>query len=70
MHLGCGIVGQVKILDLGDALHIFQQDVYKRQGGYSALVSKGMTKADELLIKSIPQAMLETDLVCLSLIHI
>ena len=30
-------------------------------GGYSALVSKGMTKADELLIKSIPQAMLETD---------
>ena len=33
-------------------------------GGYSALVSKGMTKADELLIKSIPQAMLETDLVC------
>ena len=35
-------------------------------GGYSALVSKGMTKADELLIKSIPQAMLETDLVCSS----
>ena len=35
-------------------------------GGYSAIVSKGMTKADELLIKSIPQAMLETDLVCSS----
>ena len=35
-------------------------------GGYSALVSKGMTRADELLIKSIPEAMLETDLVCSS----
>lgn len=35
-------------------------------GGYSALVSKGMTKADELLIRSIPKAMLETDLVCSS----
>ena len=29
-------------------------------GGYSALVSKGMTKADELLIRSIPQALAET----------
>lgn len=35
-------------------------------GGYSALVSKGMTKADEYLIRSIPKAMLETDLVCSS----
>lgn len=35
-------------------------------GGYSALVSKGMTKADENLIRSIPKAMLETDLVCCS----
>ena len=26
-------------------------------GGYSALVSKGMTKADELLIRSIPKAL-------------
>ena len=26
-------------------------------GGYSALVSKGMTTADELLIRSIPQAL-------------
>ena len=31
-------------------------------GGYSALVSKGMTKADELLIRSIPQALAETEL--------
>ena len=30
-------------------------------GGYSALVSKGMTKSDELLIRSIPQALAETE---------
>lgn len=35
-------------------------------GGYSALVSKGMTKADELLIRSIPQALHETERVCSS----
>ena len=35
-------------------------------GGYSALVSKGMTKADELLIRSIPQALTTTERVCSS----
>ena len=35
-------------------------------GGYSALVSKGMTKADELLIKSIPLALSQTERVCSS----
>lgn len=35
-------------------------------GGYSALVSKGMTTADELLIKSIPEALSTTDCVCSS----
>ncbi|MBE5847546.1 MAG: PFL family protein [Lachnospiraceae bacterium] len=35
-------------------------------GGYSALVSKGMTHADELLIHSIPKALAETDRVCSS----
>ena len=35
-------------------------------GGYSALVSKGMTRADELLIRSIPKALAETELVCSS----
>ena len=35
-------------------------------GGYSALVSKGMTQADERLIRSIPQALAETELVCSS----
>ncbi len=35
-------------------------------GGYSALVSKGMTKADERLIKSIPLALSKTDRVCSS----
>ena len=36
-------------------------------GGYSALVSKGMTKADEMLIKSIPEALHNTDRVCSSI---
>ncbi len=35
-------------------------------GGYSALVQKGMTKADERLIRSIPQALAQTELVCSS----
>lgn len=35
-------------------------------GGYSALVSKGMTRGEELLIRSIPQALAQTDLVCSS----
>ena len=36
-------------------------------GGYSALVSKGSTKADELLMKSIPEALASTDFVCSSI---
>ncbi len=35
-------------------------------GGYSALVQKGMTKADELLIRSIPKALATTSYVCSS----
>lgn len=35
-------------------------------GGYSALVSKGMTAADELLIRSIPKALASTGKVCSS----
>ena len=35
-------------------------------GGYSALVSKGMTKADEMLIRSIPMALCRTERVCSS----
>lgn len=36
-------------------------------GGYSALVAKGMTKADEMLIKSIPLALSKTERVCSSI---
>ncbi|MBP3278103.1 MAG: PFL family protein [Butyrivibrio sp.] len=36
-------------------------------GGYSALVSKGMTEADRLLIESIPEALSTTELVCSSI---
>lgn len=35
-------------------------------GGYSALVSKGMTEADRLLMESIPLALSETERVCSS----
>lgn len=35
-------------------------------GGYSAVVSKGITAADRLLMESIPQALNETDFVCSS----
>ncbi len=36
-------------------------------GGYSALVSKGATKADNLLIRSIPEALAVTNHVCSSI---
>ena len=36
-------------------------------GGYSALVSKGMTASDELLIRSIPEALAVTERVCSSI---
>lgn len=35
-------------------------------GGYSAIVSKGMSHSDELLIRSIPKALAQTDLICSS----
>ena len=35
-------------------------------GGYSAVVSKGMTKSDDLLIRSIPEALASTELICSS----
>lgn len=35
-------------------------------GGYSAIVSKGMTKSDELLIRSIPKALACTERICSS----
>ena len=36
-------------------------------GGYSALVAKGSTPADEMLIQSIPQALASTERVCSSI---
>ena len=35
-------------------------------GGYSAIVSKGMTRSDELLIRSIPKALACTERICSS----
>ena len=36
-------------------------------GGYSALVQKGFAHGDELLLRAIPQALAETDIVCSSI---
>ncbi len=36
-------------------------------GGYSALVAKGMTKAEKMLIESIPMALAKTERVCSSI---
>ena len=36
-------------------------------GGWSALVQKGLTRADERLIRSIPEALAQTELVCSSI---
>ena len=36
-------------------------------GGYSAIVSKGMTHSDELLIRSIPEALACTERICASI---
>ncbi len=33
-------------------------------GGYSALIEKGMTTADRILLRSLPRVLAETDLVC------
>lgn len=35
-------------------------------GGFSAIVSKGMTKSEELLIKAIPEALAQTENICAS----
>ena len=35
-------------------------------GGYSAIVSKGMTRSDELFLRSIPRALAETQCICSS----
>jgi len=37
-------------------------------GGFSALVAKGMTEADKLLIRSIPEALSVTDRICSSVV--
>lgn len=35
-------------------------------GGFSSICQKGMTKADELLMRAIPRSLAETDIVCAS----
>ena len=51
---------------IGSAACRTPEDFVEIIGGYSALVSKGMTEADELLIRSIPRALSETERICSS----
>ena len=44
MYLRCGIVGQVEILDLGDALHIFQHLGHKALIGIELPLGKGLLR--------------------------
>ena len=44
VYLGCGIVGQVKILDLGDALYIFQHIGDKPLVGVELPLGKGLLR--------------------------
>ncbi len=68
------LIGAAACKDTGDFVKIARalDDAAKKVGvnflgGYSALVSKGMTHADELLIRSIPEALKTTDRVCSSI---
>ena len=68
------LIGAAACKETGDFVKIAKalDDAAKKVGvnflgGYSALVSKGMTSADELLIRSIPEALKTTDRVCSSI---
>ncbi|MBQ1735679.1 MAG: PFL family protein [Lachnospiraceae bacterium] len=68
------LIGAAACKETGDFVKIAKalDDAAKKVGvnflgGYSALVSKGMTHADELLIRSIPEALKTTDRVCSSI---
>ena len=68
------LIGAAACKETGDFVKIARalDDAAKKVGvnflgGYSALVSKGMTHADELLIRSIPEALKTTDRVCSSI---
>ncbi|MCI8742588.1 MAG: PFL family protein [Lachnospiraceae bacterium] len=65
---GCACKGPEDFVSIARTLDQAAQEVgVNFIGGYSALVSKGMTRADENLIRSIPQALAETERVCSSI---
>ncbi|MDO5645697.1 MAG: PFL family protein [Dermabacter sp.] len=60
-------VGHGSPVDLARALDAAAREVgVNFIGGYSALVEKGMTPGDEALIRSIPEALSTTEVVCSS----
>ncbi|MGN1250895.1 MAG: PFL family protein [Candidatus Spyradocola sp.] len=61
------ILGQADPVKLAHALDRAAKEVgVNFLGGYSALVHKAMTTADEALIRAIPEALATTDVVCSS----
>lgn len=64
---GCACKTSEDFVTIAKTLDKVAQDIgVNFIGGYSALVCKGMTRADELLIRSIPKALAETERVCSS----
>lgn len=62
-----GDIGQSGYVKLARALDRAAKEIgINFIGGYSALVQKGITKGDEQLMRSIPEALSETEIVCSS----
>lgn len=65
------ILGDATVSQAVELAHVLDKAAEKLDvdfiGGYSALVHKGMTKADEILFQAIPQALAETKRVCSSI---
>ena len=62
-----GASGASSYVDYAKALDYAAKEVgVNFLGGFSALVEKGMTPADKILISSIPEALSQTDVVCSS----
>lgn len=65
------ILGDATVDQAVELAHTLDQAAEKLDvdfiGGYSALVHKGMTKADETLFQAIPRALAETNRVCSSI---
>ena len=65
LQLPVAVFLAILIADCGKREKIYRT-IYFIPGGFSALVQKGMTEADRILIRSIPEALATTEIVCAS----